>query len=143
TPSTINLATHTATFNVDPGEYVRCSFTNTGSNARRSGITIETLSQAGEVSGPQLGFKGDPCVGNVETEFALTVPSSTVCATGTGSFEVSYTSIPPPPSLTLLPYTTPSDLTPSTINLATHTATFNVDPGEYVRCSFTNTGSNA
>jgi hypothetical protein len=118
-----DVGTATATYNVEPGETVRCVFTNT----QRGNIEVEKQTlpdgspQTFEFAGDLNGFIGDGGVLSAEVVPGVygateTVPggwdlTSIVCNDGNSSG-------------------------------AGPTATYNVEPGETVRCVFTNTIQN-
>jgi uncharacterized cupredoxin-like copper-binding protein len=128
TPSTTSLGTRTATFKVDPGETVKCTFTNT----KRGKIIVEKQTNPDGVSG-SFTFTGD-AAGSISDGGQIVVNN---VAAGT------YTSTESDPTpgfdLTNISCDDGASATPSLTNLGTRTATFKVDPGETVKCTFTNT----
>ena len=113
--------TATATFNVEPGEDVKCTFTNT----ERGSITIEKQTLP-DGSTQAFGFAGDV--------------SGSLTDGQTASQEVvpgQYTSTETVPAGWDLQSIVCDDAN-STGNTSTATATFNVEPGEDVKCTFTN-----
>src|SRR4029453_7538535 len=91
TPSTVDVAAGVATYNVDPGEIVRCTFIDTGSRVDSSGIIVEKLGVNGEFAGALFHFTAAACGGG----FDLAVPQrSGVCTTGPGSFTVAEDQLP-------------------------------------------------
>lgn len=128
TPCSGDSQTRTAVFNLDPGEIVTCTFTN----ARRGSLVI-TNQTIPEGAAGIFQFTG--------------VPSGTV--SGNGTLVVSnltpgtYTSteIDPAPDfeLTAVECDDGSSPSPSSGDASTRTAVFNLDSGETVQCTFTNT----
>jgi uncharacterized repeat protein (TIGR01451 family) len=123
----------TATFNVTAGEIVTCTFTNT----KRSTIVVEKVTVGGDGT---FAFDGpgafDPSLGNGETAQLEVVP---------GSYTVSET-VPSGWDLTGIVCDDGGSASPSTGDVPpaksagqTGTATYKADPGETVRCTFTNT----
>jgi hypothetical protein len=128
TPSSGDSSSRTAIFNLDPGEMVTCAFTNT----RRG-----TLIVANQVS-PE-GAEGD---------FLFTgVPSGTIPANGTlvaanltpGTYTTTEADPKPDFEVTDVSCDDDGSATTSSGDASTRTAVFNLDPGETVRCLFTNT----
>jgi Domain of unknown function DUF11/Right handed beta helix region/Prealbumin-like fold domain len=124
-----SLAGRRATANVQPGETVTCTFTNT----KRGTIIVEkqtiptdaagSFTFSGHVSG-SIGHGGQIVVADL-------VPGT-----------YTATEADPTPAFDLTDITCREDVAgaaPSVGNLGTRTATFKLDPGETVRCTFTNT----
>ncbi len=136
--STTGLVSRTATINLDPGETVTCTYTNT----ERGTITIvkdadpngpTDFAFTDDIAAPNaftLDDDADATLSNTET-FTDVVP---------GSYTVAETDPTPGFDLTSL-VCVDSDAggTASTGSTATRTATINVDPGETVTCTFGNT----
>ncbi|HEY1269405.1 MAG TPA: kelch repeat-containing protein, partial [Candidatus Binatia bacterium] len=121
TASTFDVAGRTATFKVDPGENVTCTFTN----AKTGTITIKKVIQGGTGT---FTFTGSPS-GTISTNngtLTQTVPAGTYTAAETVPAGWTLTSIV-------------CDDSDSTFDVNTATATFKVDGGENVTCTFTNT----
>jgi hypothetical protein len=128
TPSSGDASSRTAVFNLDPGEMVTCAFTNT----RRG-----TLVVANQVS-PE----------GAEGNFLFTgVPSGTISANGTlvvanltpGTYTTTEADPEPDFELTDVSCDDGGSVSTSSGDASTRTAIFNLDPGETVRCLFTNT----
>jgi hypothetical protein len=128
TPSSGDASSRTAVFNLDPGEMVTCTFTNT----RRG-----TLVVANQVS-PE----------GTEGNFLYTgVPSGTVSANGTlvaanltpGTYTTTESDPEPDFEVTDVSCDDDGSASTSSGDASTRTAVFNLDPGETVRCLFTNT----
>ena len=140
TPSTVSLATRTATIEVDPGEHVTCTFTNT----QRARIIIEKQTIPDGATGSfsfthGVGTNSDPAVTSPfslsdggQQEFLNVVPTTTGYAVTEGDPTPGF-------DLTSIVCTDPTAGNTSTTSLATRTATVKVDPGETVTCVFTNT----
>jgi uncharacterized repeat protein (TIGR01451 family) len=130
--SSADLGTATATFEVQAGETVTCTFINT----KRGSITINAASDPSGATG--FTFTDDIDVPNT---FTLDDGQS---ETFTGVTPGTYTVVEddPTPALDLTGLTcNDSDASgvDSTTVHATRTATINLDPGESVSCDFTNT----
>jgi uncharacterized repeat protein (TIGR01451 family) len=124
-----NLGTRTANIALDPGEEVTCTFTNT----KRGTIIVEK--QTNPNGAPGLFTFTGTAAGTIADNGTITV-SNLVPGT--------YTSTESNPSTSLFALTSivcsdGTSASPSTGNLTTRTATFRLDPGETVRCVFTNT----
>ncbi|HET6594988.1 MAG TPA: hypothetical protein VFG81_05165 [Anaerolineales bacterium] len=126
---TTNPGTRTANIALDPGENAICTFTNT----KRGTIIVEKQTNPNGAPG-NFTFTGT-VAGTIADNGTITVAN---LVPGT------YTSTEANPSVTLFALTSivcndGGSANPSTGNLATRTATFKLDPGETVRCVFTNT----
>ena len=126
---TTNPATRTANIALDAGENVICTFTNT----KRGTIIVEKQTNPDGAPGT-FTFTGT-AAGTIADNGTITVGN---LVPGT------YTSTEANPAATLFALTSivcndGSSANPSTGNLTTRTATFKLDPGETVRCVFTNT----
>lgn len=126
---TINIGTRTANIALDPGEEVTCTFTNT----KRGTIIVEK--QTNPNAAPGLFTFTGTAAGTIADNGTITVAN---LVPGT------YTSTEADPSgilfkLSSIVCNDASSANPSTGNLTTRTATFKLDPGETVRCVFTNT----
>src|SRR5207248_986362 len=127
TSSSGDVSTRTATFNVDPGETVNCTFTNT-----KDGSIVVKMVSASSSDAAKFTVTGDASgtIGDTQT---ITVNN---LAPGT------YTSTEAAKSgwdLTSLTCNDGSSATASSGDTSTRTATFKLDPGETVTCTFTNT----
>jgi uncharacterized repeat protein (TIGR01451 family) len=120
--------TASATFRVAAGESVTCTFTNT----RRGEIIVEKQTNPDGAAGSFTftGTAAGTITGGAQIKAGDLVPGM-------------YTSVEnnPTPSfdLTAIDCDDAASATPSTYSIATRTATFKVDPGETVTCTFTNT----
>ncbi len=108
----------TATYNVEAGEEVKCTFTNT----KRGEIIVEKLTVGGDAS---FGFTGEinTSLSHAQTDNKVVIP---------GQYQISETA------------KSGWDLTKLSCNDSNSsgngaTATYNVEPGETVKCTFTNT----
>ena len=120
--TTTNVGTATASISLAAGETVTCTFTNT----KRGTIIVEK--QTNPNGDPQLfTFTGDAS-GNIADNGTITV-SNLIPGTYT-----STETVPSGWDLTSIV----CDDSNSTGNVGTATATFNLDPGEIVKCTFTN-----
>ncbi|HZJ22223.1 MAG TPA: hypothetical protein VFD54_02870, partial [Anaerolineales bacterium] len=129
TNGTTNQMTRTANIALDAGENVVCTFTNT----KRGTIIVEK--QTNPNGAPGLFTFTGTAAGTIADNGTITVAN---LVPGT------YTSTEADPSPILFALTSiicndGSSANLSTGNLATRTATFRLDPGETVRCVFTNT----
>jgi Prealbumin-like fold domain len=123
-------AGNTATFNVEPGETVRCVFTNT-----KDQTTTTTPPEKGRiVIEKQTVPNGDPATFGFTGEITTTLGDGQESGKDVdpGTYTVSETA---------LAGWTLTDITCNDNNStdAGNTATFNVEAGETVRCVFTNT----
>ena len=127
TPSTTSLGTAEATFKLDPGETVTCTFTNT----QRGTIIVKKVTNPTSAT-QKFAFTGNAAgsIGNGENITVGNLVPGTYTST-----ETAVTGW----DLTALACDDASSTTPSTTSLATATATFKLDPGETVTCTFTNT----
>lgn len=132
TPSSGDARARTAVLNVDAGEMIQCTFTN----SRRGTVVVTSRTEPEGASGG-FTFTG--------------VPSGTIPANGTlvvanlapGTYAT--TEIDPAPgfALTAISCDDGESASASSGDAGTRTAIFNVDPGETVRCTFTNTQDEA
>jgi plastocyanin len=132
TASTADVATRSATINVDPGETVTCTFTNTERG------TINIVKSTDPAGGAGFGFTDDIAAPNAfaldhgQTEtFADVVPGTFTVAEDDPGTDYELTG--------LVCVDSDAGGTASTADVAARTATINVDPGETVTCTFTNT----
>jgi hypothetical protein len=126
--STESIATRTATINVEAGETVTCTFTNT----QRGSIIIE------KETDPQGATGSFTFVQNVDASGNFNLSddgSKTFSNVVPGGYSVSENDPKPGFDLTNLV----CDDANSTESVATRTATINVEAGETVTCTFTNT----
>ena len=128
TPSSGDAQTRTAVLNLDPGETINCTFTN----AQRGSAVIAT----------QVDPEGS------EGSFLFTgVPSGTIPANGTlvvanltpGTYTTTEFNPAPEFDLTAVECDDGASATTSGGDPSTRSAIFQVDPGEMVTCTFTNT----
>lgn len=130
--SSADLGTATATFEVQAGETVTCTFTNT----KHGSITINAASDPS-------GGTGFTFTDDIEAPNTFTLDdgqSETFTDVAPGTYTVAEDD--PTPAFDLTGLTcSDSDASgsDSTTVLATRTATINLDPGESVSCDFTNT----
>jgi hypothetical protein len=120
--STGNVQTGVATFNVEKGETVTCTFTNT----KRGVIVIEKQTLP-DLSTQEFGFTGEIVTSLIDgnTSSKSVAPGQyTVTETALAGWDLT--------SLTCNDNNSTGDTT-------TGTATFNVEAGETVKCTFTNT----
>ena len=128
--STVDKASRTATYNIDPAETVTCTFTNTDQRGR---IVIDKRVLP-EGSGDQFFFfDTDPltdCTGR-----GVLGAGTIECVVVPGTYAV--TERDPGPNFALTDLS--CDDANSTVDKASRTATYNIDPAETVTCTFTNT----
>ena len=118
----------TATFNVSAGETVTCTFTN----SQRGQIEIRKQTLPAGAPGA-FDFTGD--LGT----FPLSDGDSTVLMDlPTGTYAVSETDPTPAFDLTDIACDDPRSPTPSIVDIANRTAVVELDPAEFVICSFIN-----
>ena len=123
TDSSGDVNTGTATFEVEAGETVTCTFTNT----EKGTIVVEKQTDP-DGAGDSFSFNGD-AAGAIADGGTIIVP---------GLEPGSYTSLETVPAGWALDAIACSD-DDSVGDVDTSTATFNVEPGETVTCTFTNT----
>jgi len=123
TPSTTNLGTRTAYFKVDPGETVKCTFTNT----KRGTIIVEKQTNPDAAAG-NFTFTGT-AAGSIGDGGQITVNN---LVPGT----YYSTEADPTPNFDLTSIVC-NDAN-STGDLTTRKATFRLEAGETVKCTFTN-----
>jgi hypothetical protein len=133
TPSTVSGAV--ATVKVDPGETVKCTYTN----AQRGTIKITKVTDPAPNTTDSFGFTD---TGLSPTTFSLKngetrTFSNVVPNTSTG-YPVTEDSPLPGFDLTNISCTNPDGQNASTTDLSTRKATVKVNPGETVECTFTN-----
>jgi plastocyanin len=129
--STVDLATATATIDVDDGELITCTFLNTSQGS----VTIVTQTVPEDSGGQLFFFAGD--LGT----FTLTGgQSTTVTGLGPGRYDV-VEGLPPGWDLTQITCNDPDG--GSTVDVAAGTATIDVDGGEHITCTFLNTAVQA
>jgi uncharacterized repeat protein (TIGR01451 family) len=128
TASSGNTGTRTATFKVDPGETVTCTFTNT----KRGSIVVKKVTSPSPDATDSFTFTGD-AAGSIKDGGTITVPN---LVPGTySSTEAAAAGF----DLTNISCDDANSATASSGNTGTRTATFKLDPGETVTCTFTNT----
>jgi plastocyanin len=128
TASTFDVGTRTATFKVDPGETVKCTFTN----RKRGTIIVEKQTNPDGAAG-SFSFTGDAS-GSIGDGGQITVNNL-----APGTYTSTETNPAPGFDLTSISCDDGASATASTFDVGTRTATFKVDPGETVKCTFTNT----
>ena len=121
-------ATRTAVINLDPGETVSCTFTNT----KRGTLVINTNTNPEDVEG-LFQFTGVPN-GTIPNNGTLVVAN---LQPGT----YTTTQVDPEPNFDVSRVVCDDETsqTPSSGESAARTAVYNLDPGEMVTCTFTNT----
>jgi plastocyanin len=123
-----DLSTATATFNVAAGDDVTCTFTNT----KRGKIIVEKQTVPDQATGG-FTFSGalSGSIGDDGTLMSALIEP--------GTYTVTESDPTPDFDLTGIICTDQASATASSGDTGTRTATFEVDPGEEVRCTFTNT----
>jgi hypothetical protein len=126
TPSTTSKADAKATFELDAGETVTCTFTNT----ERGTIIVKKVTDPTTAT-QKFDFTGDAAgsIGNGETITVGNLVPGTYTST-----EGAVTGW----DLVALACDDSTSPTPSTTDLGNAKATFELDPGETVTCTFTN-----
>lgn len=128
TASSGDPQTRTAVINVDPGETVRCTFTN----AQRGSLVVAGRTEP-DGAGGSFQFTG--------------VPSGTIPGNGTlvvanlapGTYSTTERDPAPDFDLTAVTCDDGGSVSSSSGDPQSRTAIFNLDPGEMVTCTFTNT----
>ncbi|MDT4942053.1 MAG: trimeric autotransporter adhesin [Pseudonocardiales bacterium] len=126
TPST--TAGSTATFKLDPGETITCTFTNT----KRGTIIVKKATVPVGAAG-SFGFTGDAS-GSIGDGGTITVNNLVP-----GTYTSAETDPTPTFDLTAISCNDSASANVSSGVVGTRTATFKLDPGETVTCTFTNT----
>lgn len=127
TASSGDPSTRTAVFNLDPGELITCTFTN----ARR-GVAVVASRTVPDGANGSFQFTGVPS-GTVPGDGTLVVANLTP-----GTYTTTEVDPAPDFDLTAVECDDGSSNTVSLGDAATRTAIFNIDPGETVTCTFTN-----
>jgi len=123
-----NTGTATATFNVQPGETVTCTFEDT----KRGTIIVKKLTAPSpDPTNTSFTFTGDAA------DSILNGGDITVTDLLPGTYTSTET-VPGDWDLTNITCDDTASSNPSSGNTGTATATFNVEPGEIVTCTFTN-----
>jgi hypothetical protein len=125
--STGSVATRTATFHLDPGETVTCTFTN----RQRGTIIVKKVTDPAGSAG-SFTFTGT-AAGSIGDGQTITVNNL-----APGTYTSTEANPTPAFDLTGISCNDGASATASTVNLGTRTATFKLDPGETVTCTFTN-----
>ncbi len=125
--STFNLATSSASIDVDAGEHVTCTFLNTAQGS----VTIVKQTLPQDAGGQTFAFTGGLGA------FALTGGQiRTIPNLGPGSYAVTE-NLPPGWKLSQITCVDPDG--GSSFDLATSSASIDLDAGEHVTCTFLNT----
>ncbi len=125
--STIDLSARSATINLAAGESVNCTFTNT----KRGTIIVEKQTDPDSTAG-SFTFSGD-AAGTIPDNGQIVVSNLIP-----GVYTSSEADPAPTFALTAIACDDGSSVSPSAGNVGSRTATFNLDPGETVKCVFTN-----
>ncbi len=137
--SSVNLGTRTATIDIDPGESITCTYTNSKSG---SIVIIEDSipNDAQDFSYTGTGPSGYNFGGgfSLDDDADPTLPNTrTFADLAVGTYTLSEGALPANWNLTNLVCVDPDS--GSSINLGTRTATIDVDAGETITCTYTNT----
>lgn len=134
--TTVNLATATATIDLDPGETVTCLFTDTEQPPPAEG-SITIVKDAQPDSAQSFGFTGDLGAFSL-TDQGTGGQSVTFPGLAPGSYQVTE-QLPAGWNLAAITCVDPDQGT--TVSLATATATIDLDGGESVTCTFVDTSA--
>ncbi len=132
TPSSGDAGSRTAVFNLDPGEMVTCTFTN----ARRGTLVVASETVPDGADG-NFQFTGVPS-GTVSSNGTLVVANLTP-----GTYTTTEADPAPEFELTNVECDDGNSASASSGDAGSRTAVFNLDPGETVRCLFTNSKPSA
>lgn len=124
--------TRTAIYNLDPGEQVTCTFTNT----QRGSLVVSSQTIPDSTDGT-FQFTGVPS-GTVSTNSTIVVADLTP-----GSYTTTEIDPAPDFDLTAVECDDGDSTSPSDGDPLTRTAIFNLDPGETVACNFIHTALNS
>ena len=127
TASSGDASTRTAVFNLDPGETISCTFTNT----QRGSLVVAGRTIPDGVGG-SFQFTGVPS-GTIPSNGTLVVSNLTP-----GTYTTTEVDPAPDFDMTAVECDDGASVTASSGDPATRTAVFNLDPGEMVVCTFTN-----
>ncbi len=125
--STFNLANSSASIDVDAGEHVTCTFLNTAQGS----VTIVKQTVPQDAGGQTFAFAGGLGAFSLTGGQSRTIPNL-----APGTYDVTETL---PASWQLSQITCVDPDGGSTFNLATSSASIDVDAGEHVTCTFLNT----
>ena len=125
--TTFNLATSSASIDLDAGENVTCTFLNT---ATESSVTIVKKTLPENAGGQMFAFTGGLGAFSLTGGQSRTSPNLRP-----GSYNVTET-LPARWNLTRITCVDPDN--GSTFNLATSTASIDLDAGEHITCTFLN-----
>src|SRR4051794_14378947 len=128
--STGSTGTRTATIHVEANEHVTCTFVNT----KRGSITI--VKDAVPNDGQDFAFTGDVGAFSLDDDANATLPSTrTFTNLDPGSYAVTEGAL----SGWDLTGLSCDDNAGTTVNIGTRTATIDLDPGQDITCTYTNT----
>ena len=137
--SSFSTATRTATLDIDAGENVECTYTNT------KGAALTIVKQTDPSSDPQdFGFDltgaATPATATLDTDAASAgTPSQETYAVGAGQLGAYTVTESPQAGWTLTNLVCTGAGADSSFSTATRTATLDIDAGESVVCTYTNT----
>ena len=126
--STGDVGTGKATFNLEAGETVKCTFSN---KLKRGTIIVEKQTEPDGAAG-SFTFSGD-AAGTVSDGETIVVSDLLP-----GTYTATEDDPTPAFDLTAITCDDGGSATPSSGDVGTRRATFNLDPGETVKCTFTN-----
>jgi len=126
-PSASDPATRSVVFNLDPGEKVTCTFTNT----KRGSAVIEVETEPPNTEGEFI-FTGIP-QGPVDANEELEIPNLPP-----GTYTSTQMDPEPDFNITEVRCDDEGSATVSSGDSVTRSAIFNIDPGERVTCTFVN-----
>jgi Tol biopolymer transport system component len=126
-----DVATATATFRLDPGETISCTFTDD----KRGTIVVKKQTQPAGAAG-SFTFSGD-AAGSIGEGGTITVLN--LATVGSPTYHSTETNPTPNFDLTSISCDDDTSQHPSGSDLASRTASFRLDPGETVTCTFTDT----
>ena len=124
-----DASTGVASFEVEAGETVRCVFTNT----KHGKIIVAKVTDPSPNTVDSFTFTGD-AAGSIKDGETIEVDDLSA-----GTYTSTEGDPTPGFDLTSIACDDGGSATPSTTSLGTRTATFELDPGETVTCTFTNT----
>ncbi|MBI2040118.1 hypothetical protein HYT18_03525 [Candidatus Microgenomates bacterium] len=126
--STVTQITNGVSISLAAGENLTCTFNNT----KKGTIIVEKQTDPDATAG-SFTFTGDAS-GTISDNGQITVGNLIP-----GTYTSTENDPGPTFDLTTIDCDDDSSTTPSTSNVGTRTATFKLDPGETVKCTFTNT----
>ncbi len=132
-----DVSTRTATIDLDANETVTCTFTNTKDNVDTGRIVIRKDAVPDDPQDFSFNYPAFAGSFTLDDDPASAVPQERAFDVATGTYTV--TEATPPSEWTLTGLTCDDPNGGTTTNVATRTATIDVDANQTITCTFTNT----